>query len=1204
MEESTGPPTSQSNEMEKSTGRPGIEFKTLLPVIGLSIFMFIVCMSMFGIAVHRGMNRLFAPRSWARPKAIIKNQIKKPYGLTWIPWALKLSYSEMLEGIEGTGTRNNGWSGTKLRCNLDGIILIKFVNLCLKVSVLATILCICLVLPVNFTANCLSEAYEDIDDFGCENITQLTTFEKTTMANIPQLIYSNSTWYSPDLFRDAFGDSTGITMRMLTTMLVCFAIYAYTCVLIWEEWIQNLALRRVYFLEYDHYEHRKAEIEYIENLKDPEDINTTNRPIFVVHPEYRDTVPNISLYSVLFRLPFVTPDDDVSVETNSDVGRQLQVAIEFFDKVVPNQPGFSSSIAALTILPDVKRLSLAWKKWFGCAGKVRRLQFIRKRLQQLRDEQKLTTSDEDSQQNSNNVTSLASLGHPQSQGNQDSIGFGNSEGSKVATLERDSIKRMPRDACIEADLSSPLHAAAIDVKQDSKMEMFLDEDEIEQMTVYYREYARSSASCGPHGCDEYAILQADIVALEDLEEEAAEGVSIAMDQLHKARGEFRNDELQPSYFGQDPDSPDDPDGLSIHLGNNNIVDPITGDGTPKMTPQKTPDLWEEAEKLVGAEQYMVKLGGRVLKRKMSTGSWYNPFGKSRSKGLTTRKVVEHVIPSGFLCRITKSESYAVVTFTSRQAAIAARQCLGDGSGLDGWREVDKIPIPPLADSVPWNICDCRGCCRPVTVTLQPQERRFRFKLVVVVMILFSTCWTLPFFLLSAQTTPEALAEAFEGLENIEEYAKYLSPWLNTGVMIGFFAVLPQIFKMLANFAGEATSIQEAERYALTYYWWFMLVFVFGGKTLGNVIWTAFRNSDVNLTSAQSLITDLATVVPTTQSFYWLTWMITQTGIILPFMYFLQFNNFMFTTLNWDCCARATAGGGPGGIVPYRVYVNSGVMFLCVVALAPLCPIVAPFSMLYFLFITPLLKWGHIFVYRPTYDAGGMRWPLLHNILMNSVIVSQGLLALSFFLKKGYLLSIISFLSIIATWTFKGVCKDTFEQSYTDAALLQTSELDGWKVDDEMPYMERERYRKWIVDCHKASYVPVCVIAEDDYLTSEPAVVLPTQKEMDNESGANGADSYESRDQSSHSSMKLSGRQRTSTIDSLNSYTSISQKNVQSQRGAIFRRVTGSPMLHFGDNTFILEEGESNGSPARLFPRQIMNTSSDHDLTEESREKLL
>lgn len=206
-----------------------------------------------------------------------------------------------------------------------------------------------------------------------------------------------------------------------------------------------------------------------------------------MHPEYRDTVPNISLYSVLFRLPFVNSDDDVSVATNSDIGRQLQLAIEFFDKVVPNQPGFSSSIAALTILPDVKRLSMAWKKWFRCAGKVRRLQFIRKRLQQLRDEQKLEASDEDSQQNSNNGTSL---GHPQSQGNQDLIRSENSESCKVATLEGDSTITRSRDACVEADLESNLHAAAIDIKQDTNMEMFLDEDEIEQMTVYYREYAR------------------------------------------------------------------------------------------------------------------------------------------------------------------------------------------------------------------------------------------------------------------------------------------------------------------------------------------------------------------------------------------------------------------------------------------------------------------------------------------------------------------------------------------------------------------------------------------------------------------------------------------------------------------------------------------------------------------------------------------
>lgn len=230
---------------------------------------------------------------------------------------------------------------------------------------------------------------------------------------------------------------------------------------------------------------------------------------------------------------------------------------------------------------------------------------------------------------------------------------------------------------------------------------------------------QSSATCGPNGCDEYAILHADIITLEDLEQEAAEEVSVAIDQLHKARDEIRADEPASSHFEGPSDN------FSTTPARKQIVDSVS----PNRSLKKPSDLWEEAEKLVGSEQYMVKFGSHVVKRKMNTGKWSNPFGKSgSSKDYTTREFLAKVIPSGFLSRINKAESYAVVTFTSRQAAIAARQCLSDGSGLDGWREVDKIPIPPLADSVPWNICDCRGCCRPVTLTLPSQERRFRFKL--------------------------------------------------------------------------------------------------------------------------------------------------------------------------------------------------------------------------------------------------------------------------------------------------------------------------------------------------------------------------------------------------------------------------------------------------------------------------------------------
>ncbi len=111
-----------------------------------------------------------------------------------------------------------------------------------------------------------------------------------------------------------------------------------------------------------------------------------DRPPFVPQPELRDTVPNIGLYSVLYKLP---PHNfpGVAAVTSSQVGRQLSSAVDFFDKVVPNQPGYSSSVAAVTILPNANQLARAWKKWYACARKLRRLRFIRRRLRKLREGQ-------------------------------------------------------------------------------------------------------------------------------------------------------------------------------------------------------------------------------------------------------------------------------------------------------------------------------------------------------------------------------------------------------------------------------------------------------------------------------------------------------------------------------------------------------------------------------------------------------------------------------------------------------------------------------------------------------------------------------------------------------------------------------------------------------------------------------------------------
>jgi len=76
------------------------------------------------------------------------------------------------------------------------------------------------------------------------------------------------------------------------------------------------------------------------------------------------------------------------------IDRQLAATINFFDKCVPNQPGYSSSVAAVTILPNSKRLAVARKLWYKSSKKLRRLRFIRSRLQELRGKKHTKQNDD------------------------------------------------------------------------------------------------------------------------------------------------------------------------------------------------------------------------------------------------------------------------------------------------------------------------------------------------------------------------------------------------------------------------------------------------------------------------------------------------------------------------------------------------------------------------------------------------------------------------------------------------------------------------------------------------------------------------------------------------------------------------------------------------------------------------------------------
>ena len=67
---------------------------------------------------------------------------------------MNLSYDDMLSGVPGTGTRDDGYAGALLRVNLDGIVLLRFHALCLKVSLFCVMVALGLLLPLNYTAQC------------------------------------------------------------------------------------------------------------------------------------------------------------------------------------------------------------------------------------------------------------------------------------------------------------------------------------------------------------------------------------------------------------------------------------------------------------------------------------------------------------------------------------------------------------------------------------------------------------------------------------------------------------------------------------------------------------------------------------------------------------------------------------------------------------------------------------------------------------------------------------------------------------------------------------------------------------------------------------------------------------------------------------------------------------------------------------------
>ena len=503
------------------------------------------------------------------------------------------------------------------------------------------------------------------NETGC---TGITNYEKTTLANIPVLTNDFCT------IADIVGEDdlcARLQLRMCAIVFCSWAIVWYTLRNIRREWGEILEMRRKHYFEADIAGEEKQEETLLvpHNAQEIHDIAAfQRRDPWIPHPEQRETTSSIDLYSVLVQGIPSDPSEAVQdvdavlgVSRQNKIDWQMAVTAEFFDRCVPNQPGFSSSVVAVTILPSADELAMTWKKWQPVAAALRRLKFIRAEIVSRRDGDDPTNS-------------AASVLPPAPNHRADLSP--SREGSR--SIHFDNYREL-LGTCTDLEIESHV-MEALNLGP-------------EQSAMYDREFAQSASGCCPNGRNEKQVRRASLEELQDMEQDAIAEVQETHAALRQSQKEARA-KLTEDVEAQSAHSL----AASDNYGERDVLN----------------------------SEFLSLRTSDHAQRDKSSAAWKVPsIRKWLAAKATELKMWANARHTGFVHELVRESSYVIVTFTSRQAAVAARQCLADGRGDDQWIALENLPVPPLADGP---VCSGgRFCCRPVTVNIPDRQKYMRWQ---------------------------------------------------------------------------------------------------------------------------------------------------------------------------------------------------------------------------------------------------------------------------------------------------------------------------------------------------------------------------------------------------------------------------------------------------------------------------------------------
>lgn len=366
----------------------------------------------------------------------------------------------------------------------------------------------------------------------------------------------------------------------------------------------------------------------------------------------------------------------------------------------------------------------------------------------------------------------------------------------------------------------------------------------------------------------------------------------------------------------------------------------------------------------------------------------------------------------------RQQSAAIIFFNNRVTAAAASQSLHD-TMVDMWTVSDA----PEPNQLLWT-----------NLPKKFYTRRIRQYVIYFIVFLTIFFYMIPIGFISALTTLDNLKKLLPFLKPVVDQATIktvLEAYLPQLALIIFLALLPKFLLFLSKAEGIASE-SHAQRAASGKYFYFSVLNVFIGVTIGNTLFTTLKRIEKD---PNSLVPLLAESLPGSATFF-LTFVALKFFVgyglelsrIVPLIIFHLKKKYLCKTE-----AEVKEAWAPGDL-GYATRIPADMLILTIViCYSVIAPLIIPFGIIYYGLGWLVLRNQVLKVYVPSYESYGRIWPHIYVRIMASLILYQATM-LGYFSAKEFIYTPVLIPLIVLSFIFVLVCRKKFYRFFQCTAL--------------------------------------------------------------------------------------------------------------------------------------------------------------------------